>query len=105
MVEEKIDVVAYSGYRGEETPREFMLRGRKIEGIEVLSRWIEEGAGGKAVKRCFKVKGRDGSIHTIHYDEDRKEWFCEVRGDPDLFWGAANGILIRRGSGTQDTDR
>ena len=79
MVEEKIAVTAYSGHRGEETPREFVLHGRKIEGIDILSRWIEEGAGHTAVKRCFKVKGRDGSIHKIHYDEDRKEWFCEVK--------------------------
>lgn len=79
MVEEKIRVAAYSGYRGEETPREFILRGRKVEGIEVLSRWIEEEAGHKAVKRYFKVKGRDGSVHKIHYDEDKKEWFCEVK--------------------------
>ncbi len=77
MTEERIEVVAYSGYRGEETPRELVLHGRKKDGIEVLSRWIEEGAGTKAVKRYFKVKGRDGSIYKIHYDEDRKEWFCE----------------------------
>jgi hypothetical protein len=78
VTEEKIKVTAYSGYRGEETPREFILHGRNVEGIEVLSRWIEEGTGDQAVKRYFKVKGMDGSIHKIHYDEDKKEWFREV---------------------------
>ncbi len=77
MAEEKIEVVAYSGYRGEETPKEFVLHGRKVEGIEVLNRWIEGGAGTKTVKRYFKVKGRDRSIYKIHYDEGKKEWFCE----------------------------
>lgn len=79
MTEEEIEVVAYSGYRAEETPREFALHGRKVEGIQILSRWTEEEAGHKALKRYFKVKGRDGSIHKIHYDEDKKQWFCENR--------------------------
>ncbi len=78
MTEEKVEVVAYSGYRGEETPREFVLHGRKVEGIQVLSRWTEEEAGNRTLKRYFRVMGRDGSVHQIHYDEDRKEWFCEV---------------------------
>ena len=78
MAEEKIRVTAYSGYRGEETPREFILHGKKVEAVEVLSGWIEEGAEYKAIKRFFEVKGSDGSIHKIHYDEDKKEWFYEV---------------------------
>ena len=78
MAEEKIRVVAYSGYRGEETPREFVLNGRTVDGIEVLSRWIEERAVNKTVKRYFKVKGRDGSIHKIYYDEDNEEWFYKI---------------------------
>ncbi len=77
MAEERIEVVAYSGYRGEETPREFVLHGRKVEGIQILSRWTEEKAGHKALRRYFKVKGRDGCIHKIYYDEEKKEWFCE----------------------------
>ena len=78
MAEEKIRVDAYSGYRGEETPREFILHGKKVEVLEVLSAWVEEGTGYKAIKRFFKVKGSDGSIHKIHHDEDKKEWFYEV---------------------------
>lgn len=78
MAEEKISVAAYSGYRGEETPRELILHGEKVEVVEILSGWIEEGAEYKAIKRFFKVKGCDGSIHKIHYDEDENEWFHEV---------------------------
>ena len=43
VAEEKIRVDAYSGYRGEETPREFIFHGKKVEVVEVLSAWIEEG--------------------------------------------------------------
>jgi hypothetical protein len=78
MAGEQIRVTSYSGYRGEQTPREFILHGEKVEVIEILSAWIEQETGYKAIKRCFKVKGSDGSIHKIHYDEDKKEWFYEI---------------------------
>lgn len=78
MAAEKIEVTAYSGYRGEEAPREFIFHGKKVEVVEILSAWIEEKSAYKSIKRAFKVRGSDGSIHQIHYDEDKKEWFYEV---------------------------
>jgi hypothetical protein len=75
MSEEKIRVIAYSGYRGEEAPRDFMLAGRRIEVVEIQERWIEEGIGDRATKRFFKVKGSDGGIHKIFYDEKTAEWY------------------------------
>jgi len=74
VVEERINVTAYSGYRGEETPRKFIFHGKKVEVVDILSAWIEEKADCKSIKRVFKVKGSDESIHKIHYDEDKKEW-------------------------------
>ena len=76
--EEKVTVVAYSGYRGEETPREFILHGNQVEVAEIVNAWIEKRDGYEAINRVFEVKGNDGSIHKIHYDEDKKEWFYEV---------------------------
>ena len=76
--EGKVTVLVYSGYRGEETPREFILHGKKVEVVEIVNAWIEQGAGYKAIKRVFEVKGNDGFIHKIHYDEDKKEWFYEA---------------------------
>jgi len=78
--EEKVTVVAYSGYRGEETPKEFILHGNKVEVVEIVSAWIEQGTGNRRIKRLFEVKGNDGSIHRIYYDEEEKEWFYE--GEP-----------------------
>jgi hypothetical protein len=49
MPEERIRVIAYSGYRGEETPKTFFLHGKQIEVVEILSRWIEEGS----INRCY----------------------------------------------------
>ena len=78
MAEEQITVAAYSGCRVEESPRELILHGNKVEVVEILNAWIEEGAESRSLKRFFEVKGDDGSIHKIHYDEDKKKWFCEV---------------------------
>ncbi len=63
VTEEKIIVVAYSGYRGEETPREFIFRGKKVEVLGIVSAWIEQRTDYKAIRRFFEVKGSDGSIH------------------------------------------
>ena len=78
MSEIKIQVIAYSGYRGEETPRTIFLHEKKIEVLEILTMWTEEGVKDRRRKRLFKVKGSDGLIYTIHYDEKFKEWFCKV---------------------------
>jgi hypothetical protein len=37
MSEEKIEVIAYSGYRGEETPRAILLHGKRISEANILS--------------------------------------------------------------------
>jgi hypothetical protein len=73
--EEKIEVIAYSGYRGEETPRTIFLHEKKIEILEILKMWTEEGVKERRKKRLFKVKGSDGLIYTVVYDEKAMEWF------------------------------
>jgi len=75
QIEEKVEVIAYSGYRGEETPRTIILRDKKIEVFKILNRWIEEGFEEGGRTRFFKVKGSDGNTHNIYYDEEAKEWF------------------------------
>ena len=77
MSEEKIRVIAYSGCRGEETPRAFMLGDSRIEVVEIQDRWIEEGIGDRGTKRFFKVRGSDGGPHKMFYDEKTGEWYYE----------------------------
>jgi hypothetical protein len=72
---EKIKVIAYSGYRGEESPRIFTLHDEEIEIVEILSMWVEEDIKNKTRKRFFRVKGLDGYRYNIYYDEKIKEWF------------------------------
>jgi hypothetical protein len=75
MSAETIEVIAYSGYRGEEYPKSFVIRGEKIEVSEILSMWIEEQIGNKRSTRVFRVKGSDGCKYKVHYDEEIKQWF------------------------------
>jgi hypothetical protein len=76
MSEEKINVIAYSGYRGEEAPRTIFLQGKKIEVIEILRQWIEERSDDRTTKRFYQIKGGDGVLYRIYYDEKAMEWFC-----------------------------
>jgi len=75
MTVKKIKVIAYSGHKGEESPRAFFIDGEKIEIVEVLKMWIEERLENKGRKRFFKVKGSDGHTHTLFYDEEASDWF------------------------------
>jgi len=78
MPEQKIKVIAYSGYRGEETPKTILLHGTRIEVNEILNQWIEEGLEDRATKRFYQIKGDDGVLYRIYYDEKVMEWFCVV---------------------------
>ncbi len=77
MAKEKVEVVAYSGYRGEEIPRVFKWRGTKVEVAEIRSRSIEQRAGDRNTRRLFRLKGMDGAEYSLIYDEQTQEWFCE----------------------------
>jgi len=72
---EKIEVIAYSGYRGEEIPRIILDHGKRIEVIEILSQWIEEQPENRERKRLFKIRGNDAALRMIYYDEKLREWF------------------------------
>jgi hypothetical protein len=77
MPREKVEVIAYSGYRGEEAPRAFKWRGTKVQVAEISSRWTEEGVGDRDTKRGFRLIGTDGNPYCLIYDEETQEWFCE----------------------------
>ena len=74
MLSERIEVISYSGRKGEERPVTFILRGLRIDVVELLDQWIEEGAGDRVRRRCFRVRGSDRNSHRICYDEGVQEW-------------------------------
>lgn len=80
MHTERIDVISYSGRKGDERPVTFILRGLRIDVVEIVERWIEEGFKDKVRKRYFRVRGSDGNAHLIYYDENILEWYYASRG-------------------------
>ncbi len=72
---EQIDVIAYADRKGDERPKTFVLRGLRIDVVEILDLWIEEGIRNRARKRYFRIKGSDRNIHRIYYDETLLEWY------------------------------
>jgi len=74
-LEERIDVIAYSGHRGEQTPRTIFINGKRIEVVEILRQWIEEGPENRKTRRFYRIRGSDGNLCMIHYDEKSMEWF------------------------------
>jgi len=72
---ERIDVIAYAGRKGDERPETFILRGLRIDIVEIVNQWIDEGFKDRVRKRCFRVKGNDGNVHTIYYNETDLEWY------------------------------
>jgi hypothetical protein len=74
MGQREISVVAYSGYRGEECPRSFILDGETIDVTEILRMWVEEGVEDRTRIRFFNVSGSDGHTHILFHDEKLMQW-------------------------------
>lgn len=72
--EQRVEVTAYSGSRGEETPRSLVLKGVKVEVVEIIEAFLEEGPDRRR-RRVFRVRGSDGRTYRVHFDETVKEWF------------------------------
>ena len=64
----QVHVETHSGYGGVEVPRRFRLDGREIEATETLDQW--SGCN----DRYFKVRGADGSLYILRFDELQAEW-------------------------------
>ena len=75
MADKKIDVVCYAGYKGEESPRSFLLGDERIEVASITKEWVEENAADITRRRFFRVKGSNGFMYTLYYDEGVSAWF------------------------------
>ena len=67
-----VKVDCYAGYRGEETPRRFEIGGRPVEVVEVVDRWFGPD------HRYFKVRGDDGALYLLRYDDPTDRWELEM---------------------------
>jgi hypothetical protein len=63
-----IRVDCHAGYRGEEEPRRLFLGERRVEVVAIVDRWLGPD------HRYFKLKGDDGDLYLIRYDEHTDSW-------------------------------
>jgi hypothetical protein len=63
-----VQVECHAGYRGEETPRRFLLAGGWQEVDEVLDRWLAPD------HRYFRIRGADGETYVLRHDVESERW-------------------------------
>jgi hypothetical protein len=63
-----VSVECHAGYRGEETPRRFLLAGRWQEVDEVLDRWLAPD------HRYFRIRGADGETYVLRHGVESARW-------------------------------
>ncbi len=57
----RVEVECYSGYKRDERPVRFMLKGRTFEVVEVLDRWYGPEDS------YFKVRADDGNVYILRH--------------------------------------
>jgi hypothetical protein len=72
-----IYVDAYSGYRANERPQQFVLDEEIYELAAVLDQWYEPSA------TYFKVQSSEGKTYLLRYDQREDEWTLQSGFDGD----------------------
>src|SRR5580693_4866946 len=65
-------VECYAGYRADERPTRFTLRGHTFEIMEVEDRWYSPGA------IYFRVRTGDGDYFVLRHDEPQDVWSVDA---------------------------
>ena len=61
-------VECYPGYRADEQPLRFVLRGHEYQVSELDGRWFSLGA------TFFRVLAHDGNYYVLRHDEVQDSW-------------------------------
>ncbi len=69
-----IEVQCYSGYRGEQEPRQFHVGTHSVEVVDIIDRWLAPE------HRYFKVRGADGGVYILRHDEKSGRWEITLYG-------------------------
>jgi hypothetical protein len=64
----ELHVECYAGYRADERPLRFVLRGRLFEVTDVEDRWYSPGAV------YFRVRANDGNFYILRHEEGMDAW-------------------------------
>jgi len=68
MDSQHLTVDAFAGYKGEKTPRSFVLDGRTLSVQQVVDRWYSE------THSYFRIKACDGQRYVLRLDLDDDLW-------------------------------
>jgi hypothetical protein len=68
----EISVECYAGYRADELPLRFTLRGRLFQVADVEDRWYSPDA------IYFRVRADDGNFYVLRHDEGRDVWTLDA---------------------------
>jgi len=68
----EIRVECYAGYRADERPLRFELRGRSFEVAEVEDRWYSPGV------IYFRVRADDGNFYVLRHEEGIDSWSLDA---------------------------
>lgn len=75
-----IKVESYSGYKGDEEPRRFILGQTVIEIEEIVDRWYQvESKPEWPRANYFRVRGSDQRLYMIKHDLESGEWYLGSR--------------------------
>lgn len=67
-----VHVECYSGYRADERPERFTLRGRTFQVRSVEDRWYSPDA------TYFRVQADDGNHYVLRHNERDDEWSLDA---------------------------
>jgi hypothetical protein len=73
-----IQVHCYSGYKTDERPINFTVRGRRLMVEEIIDRWYGINHS------YFKILANDQKIYFIKYDQDEDLWTLEKITDSKI---------------------
>ena len=68
----EIRVECYAGFRADQRPQRFVLRGRSFEVAEVQDKWYAPGA------IYFRVRADDGNFYILRHDEVQDFWTLDA---------------------------
>ncbi len=67
-----VEVECYSGYKADERPLRFHLRGAEYEVEEVHDQWYGPDA------TYFRVRAGDGNVYILRHDTAQDAWTLEA---------------------------
>jgi hypothetical protein len=70
-----IEVQCYAGYRADERPTRFTIRGRTFQVVSVEDQWYEPNA------IYFRVRADDGNLYILRHDEVEDRWTLDAFRD------------------------